>query len=72
MMRRFRQNEFKTELPCIGNCMVIGDKRKFLSILIALRGEASIATSRQTHAHTCLDCVVAASQLLVRRVLVCI
>ncbi|CAM9251653.1 unnamed protein product [Ectocarpus sp. 12 AP-2014] len=33
------ENEFKTELPCIANCMVIGDKRKFLSILIALRSE---------------------------------
>lgn len=37
----FVQNEFKTELPCIGNCMVIGDKRKFLTILIALRSEVS-------------------------------
>lgn len=35
----FSQNEFKAELPCIGNCMVIGDKRKFLTILIALRSE---------------------------------
>eukprot|EP00903_Cladosiphon_okamuranus_P010212 g9671.t1 len=33
------ENEFKTELPCIGNCMVIGDKRKYLTILIALRSE---------------------------------
>eukprot|EP00752_Nemacystus_decipiens_P012995 g11498.t1 len=31
------ENEFKTELPCIANCMVVGDKRKFLTILIALR-----------------------------------
>ena len=36
------QNEFKSELPCIANCMVIGDKRKFLTILIALRSEVSV------------------------------
>ncbi|CAM9223463.1 unnamed protein product [Ectocarpus sp. 6 AP-2014] len=35
------ENEFKTELPCIANCMVIGDKRKFLTILIALRSEVA-------------------------------
>ncbi|CAB1117569.1 unnamed protein product [Ectocarpus sp. CCAP 1310/34] len=35
------ENEFKTELPCIANCMVVGDKRKFLSILIALRSEVA-------------------------------
>lgn len=35
------QDEFKKEMPCISNCMVIGDKRKFLSILIALRVEVS-------------------------------
>ncbi|CAM9340352.1 unnamed protein product [Sphacelaria rigidula] len=33
------ENEFKKELPCISNCMVIGDKRKFLSIIISLRVE---------------------------------
>ncbi|CAM9775368.1 unnamed protein product, partial [Hapterophycus canaliculatus] len=33
------ESEFKAELPCIANCMVIGDKRKFLTILIALRSE---------------------------------
>ncbi|CAM9669890.1 unnamed protein product [Scytosiphon promiscuus] len=33
------ENEFKTELPCIANCMVIGDKRKFLTILIALKSK---------------------------------
>lgn len=33
------QNEFKKEMPCIGNCMVIGDKRKFLTIIIALKVE---------------------------------
>jgi long-chain-fatty-acid--CoA ligase ACSBG len=27
----------KEELPIIGNCMLIGDKRKFLSILLCLK-----------------------------------
>lgn len=40
------QNEFKTELPCISNCMVIGDKRKFLTILIALRVEVIIQSNQ--------------------------
>ncbi|CAM9925915.1 unnamed protein product [Pylaiella littoralis] len=39
------ENEFTAELPCISNCMVIGDKRKFLSILIALRTEANSLTA---------------------------
>ena len=39
------QNEFKAELPCIANCMVIGDKRKFLTILIALRSAVSASRS---------------------------
>ncbi|CAN0135901.1 unnamed protein product, partial [Ectocarpus sp. 12 AP-2014] len=33
------ESEFKAELPCIANCMVVGDKRKFLTILIVLRSE---------------------------------
>ncbi|CAN0181940.1 unnamed protein product [Ectocarpus sp. 8 AP-2014] len=40
------ENEFKTELPCIANCMVIGDKRKFLTILIALRSDDGTPTSK--------------------------
>lgn len=39
------QNEFKKELPCISNCMVIGDKRKYLVILISLRVEVSPSCS---------------------------
>lgn len=41
------QNAFKAELPCIANCMVIGDKRKFLTILIALRSEVSVWVRRR-------------------------
>lgn len=27
----------KEELPCISNCMLIGDKKKFLALLITLK-----------------------------------
>lgn len=30
------ENEFKLAMPALSNCMVIGDKRKFLSILLCL------------------------------------
>ncbi|CAM9434747.1 unnamed protein product [Discosporangium mesarthrocarpum] len=33
------ENEFKKEMPFITHCMVIGDKRKFLSIIICLNVE---------------------------------
>mmetsp|Transcript_28982 Transcript_28982/g.57851 ORF Transcript_28982/g.57851 Transcript_28982/m.57851 type:complete len:661 (-) Transcript_28982:143-2125(-) len=31
------ENEMKAEMPAISNCMVIGDKRKFLSMLVSLK-----------------------------------
>mmetsp|Transcript_8763 Transcript_8763/g.11253 ORF Transcript_8763/g.11253 Transcript_8763/m.11253 type:complete len:663 (-) Transcript_8763:135-2123(-) len=33
------ENEFKLAMPALSNCMVIGDKRKFLSILLCLKVE---------------------------------
>jgi len=31
------EDKVKEALPCVSNCMLIGDKRKFLSLLITLR-----------------------------------
>lgn len=39
----FFQKALKAELPCIANCMVVGDKRKFLTVLIALKSVVSVA-----------------------------
>jgi len=36
----------KEELPCISNCMLIGDKRKFLSMLLAFKTEVDPDTSQ--------------------------
>eukprot|EP00904_Undaria_pinnatifida_P003114 jgi/Undpi1/12803/HiC_scaffold_7.g02470.m1 len=33
------EKALKAELPCIANCMVVGDKRKYLTVLIALKSE---------------------------------
>ena len=31
------EDNVKTALPCISNCMAIGDKRKFMSMILCLR-----------------------------------
>ena len=31
------EDEVKAALPCVSHCVVVGDKRKFLSLLITLK-----------------------------------
>ena len=38
------ENEMKAAMPALSNCMVIGDKRKFLSMLVSLKVEVDLET----------------------------
>jgi long-chain-fatty-acid--CoA ligase ACSBG len=42
------ENEFKAAMPCISQCVVIGDKRKFLSILITLKQKVDMESGAPT------------------------
>jgi long-chain-fatty-acid--CoA ligase ACSBG len=42
------EDRLKAELPAVSNCMLIGDKRKFLSLLITLKTEINEDTQEPT------------------------
>jgi long-chain-fatty-acid--CoA ligase ACSBG len=42
------EDAVKEALPCVSNCMLIGDRRKFLSILLTLKTEEDKSTSCPT------------------------
>jgi hypothetical protein len=43
-----RQNEFKSAIPALANCMVVGDKKKFLTILLTLKTVVDAETGAPT------------------------
>lgn len=42
------ENEMKAAMPCVSNVMVIGDKRKFLSMVVSLKVEIDLETMTPT------------------------
>jgi long-chain-fatty-acid--CoA ligase ACSBG len=42
------ENEMKAAMPALGNCMVVGDKRKFLAMLVSLKTEVDKETGAPT------------------------
>jgi len=39
------EDSVREQLPCVSNCMLIGDRRKFLSMLITLKVGIDIPSS---------------------------
>jgi long-chain-fatty-acid--CoA ligase ACSBG len=42
------EDAIKEQLPCVSNCMLVGDQRKFLSVLLTLKVELDPETSEPT------------------------
>jgi long-chain-fatty-acid--CoA ligase ACSBG len=42
------EGEMKNEMPALANCLVIGDKRKYLTMLISLKCEVDVETNIPT------------------------
>jgi len=40
------EDAVKEQLPCVSNCMLIGDSRKFLSMLLTLKVSLVLASSK--------------------------
>lgn len=42
------EGEMKNEMPAISNCLIIGDKRKYLTMLVSLRCDVDVETNIPT------------------------